>query len=96
MRVGTVLEEIDKLRALDAQEPQPYRDRSGFVLPSRRVTRTLHSVIFERGRPEGIRMDNVLNASAVFVYEHRSPKSPLPAIYSTRHFTRLKSRGLPR
>ncbi|MDP8988465.1 MAG: DDE-type integrase/transposase/recombinase [Acidobacteriota bacterium] len=32
-------------------------------LPSRRVTRALDSVIFQRGRPESIRMDNELNAS---------------------------------
>jgi putative transposase len=36
-------------------------------LPSRRVTRTLDSVIFERGRPEKIRMDNGLNASSFLV-----------------------------
>ena len=34
-------------------------------LPSRRVTRALDQIIFERGRPERIQMDNGLNASAL-------------------------------
>jgi putative transposase len=39
-------------------------------LPSRRVTRALDGVIAERGRPERIRMDNVLNASVFLIAGH--------------------------
>ena len=39
-------------------------------LPSRRVTRALDGVIAERGRPERIRMDNVLNASVFLIVRH--------------------------
>ena len=39
-------------------------------LSSRRVTRALEWIIEQRGAPESVRCDNVLNASEIFKKEH--------------------------
>ena len=49
-------------------------------LSSRRVTRSLESVVERRGNPEAIRCDNALNASCFFKKEHTSRTNRAAAI----------------
>jgi len=67
-------------------------------LPSPRVTRALDQIIFERGRPESIRMDNELNASH-FLIKERTRRIDRAGTRFVDAFDPSKvsvSRGLPR